>query len=202
FYPVDLREATDLDDQVAHGSEPSQARPAPHAATRGAALRSLEGREAGDHLVVRTELAGEDRGHLGVAAVGDAGADSDLAQLVLLLVLPTVEDVDGLPGLPPALTLSTRPRARAAASTVRGTGPCIAASALALALALPLLRLRTEPESRVGHAQHVVRRGHLDGDIGGHAGTQLEVGVGHLDDHRIGDDVLVDRGVQPDLGDL
>ena len=41
----------------------------------------------------------------------------------------------------------------------------------------------------------------LDRDVGGHLRPQLEVRVADLDDDRVGDDVLVDRGVEPDLGD-
>ena len=41
----------------------------------------------------------------------------------------------------------------------------------------------------------------LDRDVGGHLGPQPVVRVRHLDDHRVGDDVLVDRGVEPDLRD-
>ena len=61
---------------------------------------------------------------------------------------------------------------------------------------------RLEPQGGVGHAQHVVDGRDLDGDVGRHAGAQLAVRVRHRDDHRVGDDVLGDGGVQAHLRDL
>src|SRR4051812_36468881 len=211
---------------------PEAARTTRAARTVGGArlLLDLDRGRPGDHRIAGVERAGDHGQHLGVAAVGDAGADLHRAQLVLLVLGIWVEDVDGLPLLPAAAAAlpiagplavagaaasrAAHPRpplaagcallGRPAARGLVGAGPRTAAPAAAAGLLLAAFRrgLRPEAQRRVGHAQHVLHAGDVDGDVGRHAGAQLEVGVRHLDDHRIGDDVLGDGGVQPHLGDL
>src|SRR5205823_1144429 len=49
---------------------------------------------------------------------------------------------------------------------------------------------RTETQRCVGHAQHVRAARDLDVDVRRHARLQLELWVRHVDDGRVGDDVL------------
>ena len=60
---------------------------------------------------------------------------------------------------------------------------------------------RPEPQRRVRHAQHVRAPRDLDVDVRRHARLQLQLGVRHVDDRRVGHDVLHDRRLQADLRD-
>src|SRR3954452_4279742 len=97
----------------------------------GALLLDLDRGDPGDHQIAGVERPGDHGHHLGVAAVGDAGADLDRAQLVLLVLCGRVQDVDGLRLLLPASAAPLRlagaaaggPRPpRAAGGALRG-GP-------------------------------------------------------------------------------
>ena len=50
-----------------------------------------------------------------------------------------------------------------------------------------------------GIRSHVGALGDLDVDVGRHAGLQLQLRVGNVDDRRVGDDVLLHDGLQPHL---
>src|SRR3954462_12647504 len=88
-------------------------------------LLDLDRGRPGDHRIAGVERAGDHGHHLGIAAVGDAGADLDRAQLVLLVLRGRVQDVDGLPLLLPA-SAAALPVAGAAArraAAARGARP-------------------------------------------------------------------------------
>ena len=106
---VDLGQVVDLDDRSGcpwRLHDRAQRRPRPPAAARrtvvGAGRRlDLDRGEAGDDRIARVQRAGDHREHLGVVAVGDAGADLDRPHRGrLVVVVLGVEDVDGLPLLP------------------------------------------------------------------------------------------------------
>ena len=63
------------------------------------------------------------------------------------------------------------------------------------------LRSRAGSGRRVRDANDVALLRHLDRDVGRHARLQLELGVRHLDDRAVGDDVLHDDRLQAHLGD-
>src|SRR3954462_10632416 len=91
----------------------------------GALLLDLDRGDPGDHQIAGVERPGDHGHHLGVAAVGDAGADLDRAQLVLLVLCGRVQDVDGLRLLLPA-SAAALPVAGAAArraAAARGARP-------------------------------------------------------------------------------
>src|SRR3954466_2658988 len=106
-------------------SWPSSEAPEAARTTRGARtvggarlLLDLDRGRPGDHRIAGVERAGDHGHHLGIAAVGYAGAALDRAQLVLLVLRGRVQDVDGLPLLLPA-SAAALPVAGAAARGAR-----------------------------------------------------------------------------------
>ena len=104
------------------------------------------------------------------------------------------------------------PRRLAAAGPPRAAGRPAAAIAAAAESALELGRHRLiqrvedvlgrpEADRRVRHAQHVVAARDLDVDVRRHARLQLQLGIRHVDDGRVGDDVLHRHRVEPHLLD-
>ena len=108
--------------------------------------------------------------------------------------------------------LSLRAALTAAARTAEA-GALAVATAASTAAALQFRRdrlvqhlehLRGRPEAcrRIRNAQHVVLAGNLDGDVGRHAGLQLQVRIGHRNHRRIRHDVLHRRRLEPHLCDF
>src|SRR3954463_15360519 len=112
---------------MASSEAPEAARTARAAIGGGALLLDLDRGDPGDHQIAGVERPGDHGHHLGVAAVGDAGADLDRAQLVLLVLRGRVQDVDGLPLLLPAsaaaLPVAGTAARRAAAPPPRAPRP-------------------------------------------------------------------------------
>src|SRR3954464_9614073 len=103
---------------MASSEAPEAARTARAAIGGGALLLDLDRGDPGDHQIAGVERPGDHGHHLGVAAVGDAGADLDRAPLVLLVLCGRVQDVDGLRLLLPA-SAAALPVAGAAARGAR-----------------------------------------------------------------------------------
>ena len=125
--------------------------------------------------------------HLGEAAVGDAGLHPG-GHRPLGLERPDRAPVGGLGARarPPPLARTGPPPARPPAARPRAPRPVAAAP---VAVDHQPGR-RPEAQRRVGHAQHVVLLRVDEGDVGGHAGAELQLGVVDVDDGVVGDHVL------------
>ena len=146
----------------------------------------------------------------GEAPVGDARPDghftvvgaNDVDDLLALSTrLARSQRVGGRRDSAAALTRAARPCAPAVsgipvrAATAR-RGPLERGPAGCVAAASPSRLDRLEPQRGVGHAKVVLDPRDLDRDVGGHLRLELSVGIGYVDDHRVGDDVRVLRRVQ------